>query len=176
MTSILSLSFLQDLENPKTNTKTAGFTKEERQGFTELLEEGFVDSFRHFYADKPNQYSFGSYMRNARPKNWAGKLVITRYYLQSVLSILKQILGSFINGDNNENAIKQIGLISRRTSAHSHHAFWFIPLPSLHDLALHLVPGHGALVRHSLGTNLVQERNCGRFARKSFRPKSFART
>ena len=69
MTSILSLSFLKDLETPKTNTKTAGFKKEERQGFTELLEEGFVDSFRHFYPDKPNQYSFWSYMRNARAKN-----------------------------------------------------------------------------------------------------------
>ena len=68
-TSIFSLSFLKDLENPKTNTKNAGFTKEERQGFTELLEEGFVDSFRHFYPDKPKQYSFWSYMGNARAKN-----------------------------------------------------------------------------------------------------------
>ena len=71
MTSILSLSFLKDLENPKTNTKTAGFTKEERQGFTELLEESFVDSFRQFYPNKPNQYSFWCYMRNARAKNVA---------------------------------------------------------------------------------------------------------
>ena len=68
-TSIFSLSFLKDLENPKTNTKNAGFTKEERQGFTELLEEGFIDSFRHFYPDKPKQYSFWSYMGNARAKN-----------------------------------------------------------------------------------------------------------
>ena len=68
-TSIFSLSFLKDLENPKTNTKNACFTKEERQGFTELLEEGFVDSFRHFYPDKPKQYSFWSYMGNARAKN-----------------------------------------------------------------------------------------------------------
>ena len=68
-TSIFSLSFLKDLENPKTNTKNAGFTKEERQGFTELLEEGFVDSFRHFYPDKPKQYPFWSCMGNARAKN-----------------------------------------------------------------------------------------------------------
>ena len=68
-TSISSLSFLKDLENPKTNTKNTGFTKEERHGFTELLEEGFVDSFSHFYPDKPKQYSFWSYMRNARAKN-----------------------------------------------------------------------------------------------------------
>lgn len=61
--------FFLDLANPKTNTKTAGFTKEERQDFTELLEEGFVDSFRHFYPNKTKQYSFWSYMRNARAKN-----------------------------------------------------------------------------------------------------------
>ena len=66
---LITLSFLKDLENPKTNTKNAGFTKEERQGFTELLEKGFIDSFRHFYPDKPKQYSFWSYMRNARAKN-----------------------------------------------------------------------------------------------------------
>ncbi|XP_068699129.1 exodeoxyribonuclease-like isoform X2 [Montipora foliosa] len=63
-----------DLANPKGNTKTAGFTKEERQGFTELLEEGFVDSFRHFYPSKAKQYSFWSYMRNARAKNIGWRL------------------------------------------------------------------------------------------------------
>ncbi|KAJ7378433.1 DNA-(apurinic or apyrimidinic site) lyase [Desmophyllum pertusum] len=63
-----------DLANPKTNTKTAGFTKEERQGFTELLEEGFVDSFRHFYPKKEKQYSFWSYMGNARAKNVGWRL------------------------------------------------------------------------------------------------------
>ncbi|XP_020622304.1 DNA-(apurinic or apyrimidinic site) lyase-like, partial [Orbicella faveolata] len=63
-----------DLANPKTNTKTAGFTKEERQGFTELLEEGFVDSFRHFYPKKERQYSFWSYMGNARAKNVGWRL------------------------------------------------------------------------------------------------------
>ena len=61
--------FFSDLANPKTNTKNAGFTKEERQGFSELLEEGFVDSFRHFYPNKPKQYSFWTYMGNARAKN-----------------------------------------------------------------------------------------------------------
>lgn len=63
-----------DLANPKSNTKTAGFTKEERQGFTELLEEGFVDSFRHFYPGKAKQYSFWSYMGNARSKNVGWRL------------------------------------------------------------------------------------------------------
>lgn len=63
-----------DLANPKTNTKTAGFTKEERQGFTELLAEGFVDTYRHFYPNKEKQYSFWSYMRNARAKNVGWRL------------------------------------------------------------------------------------------------------
>ena len=67
--AVCLLVFFLDLANPKTNTKTAGFTKEERQDFTELLEEGFVDSFRHFYPNKTKQYSFWSYMRNARAKN-----------------------------------------------------------------------------------------------------------
>ncbi|KAJ7378427.1 telomere maintenance via base-excision repair [Desmophyllum pertusum] len=62
------------LANPKTNTKTAGFTKEERQGFTQFLEEGFVDSFRHFYPKKEKQYSFWSYMGNARAKNVGWRL------------------------------------------------------------------------------------------------------
>lgn len=63
-----------DLENPKTNVKNAGFTPEERANFTTLLENGFVDSFRHFYADKPKCYTFWSYMRNARAKNIGWRL------------------------------------------------------------------------------------------------------
>lgn len=59
----------KDLANPGSNKKTAGFTKEERDGFTKLLSEGFVDTFREFYPDKKNAYSFWTYMRNARAKN-----------------------------------------------------------------------------------------------------------
>lgn len=58
-----------DLANPKTNSKTAGFTKEEREGFTNLLNEGFVDSFRHLYPDQTGSYSYWTYMGNARAKN-----------------------------------------------------------------------------------------------------------
>lgn len=58
-----------DLKNYKTNRKNAGFTDEERAKMTELLEAGFVDSFRHFYPDKPDMYSWWSYMGNAREKN-----------------------------------------------------------------------------------------------------------
>ena len=58
-----------DLKNPKTNRKNAGFTDEERNKMTELLEAGFVDSFRYLYPDKENMYSWWSYMGKAREKN-----------------------------------------------------------------------------------------------------------
>lgn len=58
-----------DLKNPKTNRHNAGFTDEERACFTTILESGFVDSFRYFYPDKENIYSWWSYMFKAREKN-----------------------------------------------------------------------------------------------------------
>lgn len=58
-----------DLKNPKTNKKSAGFTEEERAKFSELLESGYIDTFRHFYPDKTDMYSWWSYKFNARVKN-----------------------------------------------------------------------------------------------------------
>ena len=58
-----------DLKNPKTNTHNAGFTIEERNKMTELLDAGFVDTFRYLYPDKTDCYSWWSYMRKAREKN-----------------------------------------------------------------------------------------------------------
>ena len=58
-----------DLKNPKTNTRNAGFTIEERNKMTELLDAGFTDTFRYLYPDKENTYSWWSYMRKAREKN-----------------------------------------------------------------------------------------------------------
>lgn len=58
-----------DLKNPKTNRKNAGFTNEERNKFTELLETGFVDTFRYFYPNQENVYSWWSYRFKAREKN-----------------------------------------------------------------------------------------------------------
>ncbi|XP_006633271.1 DNA repair nuclease APEX1 [Lepisosteus oculatus] len=63
-----------DLRNPKTNRKNAGFTAEERQGFTDLLEQDFVDSFRHLYPERPHAYTFWTYMMNARAKNVGWRL------------------------------------------------------------------------------------------------------
>ncbi len=58
-----------DLKNPKTNRRNAGFTDEERGKMTRLLESGFTDSFRHFYPDTANVYSWWSYRFRAREKN-----------------------------------------------------------------------------------------------------------
>lgn len=58
-----------DLKNPKTNRRNPGFTDEERGKFGELLEAGFVDTFRHFYPDAEGMYSWWSYRAGARPKN-----------------------------------------------------------------------------------------------------------
>lgn len=58
-----------DLKNPKTNRRNAGFTDEERDKFTVLLDAGFVDSYRYFYPDKTNIYSWWSYRFKAREKN-----------------------------------------------------------------------------------------------------------
>lgn len=58
-----------DLKNPKSNRKNAGFTDEERGKFQELLDAGFVDTFRHFYPDQRDIYSWWSYRFKARERN-----------------------------------------------------------------------------------------------------------
>ena len=58
-----------DLKNPKTNHKNAGFTDEERGKITELLNDGFLDTFRYFYPDLAGVYSWWSYRFRAREKN-----------------------------------------------------------------------------------------------------------
>ncbi len=58
-----------DLKNPKTNRMNAGFTDEERGKMTELLQSGFIDSFRYFYPERKDIYSWWSYRFQARQKN-----------------------------------------------------------------------------------------------------------
>ena len=58
-----------DLKNPKSNRKNAGFTDEEREKFTLVLQEGFTDTFRYFYPDQTDIYSWWSYRFHAREKN-----------------------------------------------------------------------------------------------------------
>ena len=58
-----------DLKNPKSNTQNAGFTIQEREKMTALLEAGFVDTFRYLYPDRKDIYSWWSYMFHARENN-----------------------------------------------------------------------------------------------------------
>ena len=58
-----------DLKNPKTNRMNAGFTDQEREKFQTLLDTGFIDTFRYFYPDMENIYSWWSYRFKAREKN-----------------------------------------------------------------------------------------------------------
>lgn len=88
-----------DLKNPKTNRKNAGFTDEERGKFTELLEAGFIDTFRHFYPDQTEIYSWWSYRFSARAKNagWRIDYFLTSESLKDRLndaSIHTDIMGS----------------------------------------------------------------------------------
>lgn len=88
-----------DLKNPKTNKKNAGFTDEEREKMTELLSVGFTDTFRYFYPDKEEAYSWWSYMGRAREKNvgWRIDYFITSKRFEEKLEdsfIHPEILGS----------------------------------------------------------------------------------
>lgn len=88
-----------DLKNPKTNRKNAGFSDEERQKFTELLEAGFVDTFRYFYPDMEGIYSWWSYRFQARAKNagWRIDYFIVSECLKEKLKGAKihtQVMGS----------------------------------------------------------------------------------
>lgn len=58
-----------DLANPKTNTKNAGFTIEERTKMSNVLEQGYIDAFRYKYPDKVGAYTWWSYMNKARERN-----------------------------------------------------------------------------------------------------------
>lgn len=82
-----------DLKNPKTNRKNAGFTDEERGKFTNLLDAGFIDTYRFFYPDVEGVYSWWSYRFNAR-KNNAGWRI--DYFLVSE-SLKDELLGAKIH-------------------------------------------------------------------------------
>ena len=88
-----------DLKNPKTNRRNAGFTDEERGKFTDLLKAGFIDSFRYFYPDKTGEYSWWSYIRNARATNagWRIDYFVVSEKLKDKMngaSIHQEIFGS----------------------------------------------------------------------------------
>ena len=88
-----------DLKNPKTNRKNAGFTDQEREKFTRLLEAGFVDTYRYFYPQQEGVYSWWSYRFKAREKNagWRIDYFCVSETLKSRLesaAIHTEILGS----------------------------------------------------------------------------------
>lgn len=88
-----------DLKNPKNNTMNAGFTIEERNKFTELLNAGFIDTFRFKNPDKTNIYSWWSYRFNARKNNagWRIDYFLTSNKLKDNIveaNIHTEILGS----------------------------------------------------------------------------------
>lgn len=88
-----------DLKNPKTNRRNAGFTDEERNKMSELLEAGFTDTFRYLYPNKENCYSWWSYMGRAREKNvgWRIDYFIVSKSIENKISeakIYSDIMGS----------------------------------------------------------------------------------
>lgn len=88
-----------DLKNPKTNRKNAGFTDEEREKFSNLLNAGFIDTFRYFHPDLEQVYSWWSYRFKAREKNagWRIDYFCVSSSLEKYLSsadIHTEVLGS----------------------------------------------------------------------------------
>lgn len=88
-----------DLKNPKSNLGNSGFTMEERGKMTELLESGFIDSYRYFYPEKEGVYSWWSYMSKVRERNigWRIDYFITSEGLKEKLidaQIHSEIMGS----------------------------------------------------------------------------------
>lgn len=88
-----------DLKNPKTNVGNAGFTPQEREKMSMLLESGFVDSFRLLHPDEAERYSWWSYMMRSRERNIGWRI---DYFLVSnriaekirIADIHDQVLGS----------------------------------------------------------------------------------
>ena len=88
-----------DLKNPKSNRRNAGFTDEERGKFQELLDAGFIDTFRYFYPDQRDIYSWWSYRFKARERNsgWRIDYFVTSQRLAPQLASAKihtEIFGS----------------------------------------------------------------------------------
>ena len=88
-----------DLKNPKSNRQNAGFTDQEREKMTNLLQSGFTDSFRHFYPTLEGAYSWWSYRFRAREKNAGWRIdyfIISNRLVPSMLSatIHNEVFGS----------------------------------------------------------------------------------
>lgn len=87
-----------DIKNPKANRRSAGFTDEEREKMTQLLESGFIDTYRYFNPDEV-KYTWWSYMRHAREKNVGWRLdyfIVNKEYINNVKNVMiySDVLGS----------------------------------------------------------------------------------
>lgn len=88
-----------DLKNPDTNRKSAGFTDEEREKFQNLVDHGFIDTFRHFYPETTDRYTWWSYVTRARERNagWRIDYFLVSEVLKDKLNdaqILDDVMGS----------------------------------------------------------------------------------
>ena len=88
-----------DLKNPKTNRGNAGFSDQERQKMGQLLDAGFVDSFRQLYPQRTGAYSWWSYRFNARKNNAGWRIdyfIVSRRWAQRIeeAEIYAEVLGS----------------------------------------------------------------------------------
>jgi len=88
-----------DLKNPKTNTKTAGFTQKERDSFGNFLAEGFVDSYRELHPKETDCYTFWTYKLGARQKGIGCRLdyfVVSKRLMPEISNVFirKHVMGS----------------------------------------------------------------------------------
>ncbi len=88
-----------DIARPGSNRRSAGFTDEERESFSAIIAAGFVDTFRHFYPDATEKYSWWSYMGGARARNVGWRLdyfMVSQSFVDRVASseILSEVVGS----------------------------------------------------------------------------------
>lgn len=106
-----------DLKNPKQNRTNAGFTDQEREKFSRLLEEGFADTFRELYPDQKEAYSWWSYRFNARARNAGWRI---DYFLVSkrlMPAVKDSLIWSEITGSDHcpvvleldENKLAEVG-------------------------------------------------------------------
>ena len=96
----MNVSHLEiDLANPKQNRRNAGFTQEERDGMSDLLECGFIDTYRHLYPDLTKKYTFWTYMGKARDRNVGWRLdyfIISQRWIDNLCDnvIVSDVMGS----------------------------------------------------------------------------------
>lgn len=98
-----------DLKNPKTNKKSAGFTEQERSKISKLLEDGFIDTYRYFYPDKEEAYTWWSNFAKARERNIGWRI---DYFITSN-SFEEHLLDAFIHPEILGSDHCPVGLLTK---------------------------------------------------------------